>query len=86
MLGWPGHELQWRGGVNEIGSRQSDIETLYSTNSWDIARNIIGLYQIDYIYIGPLEKSTYSVNENKFLENLPMIYENRDIKSYAANR
>ncbi len=86
VLGWPGHELQWRGGVNEIGSRQSDIETLYSTNSWDIARNIIGLYQIDYIYIGPLEKSTYSVNENKFLENLPMIYENRDIKIYAANR
>ena len=86
VLGWPGHELQWRGGVSEIGSRHSDIEMLYSTDSWDTARNIIDLYRIDYIYIGPLEKSTYSVNENKFLENLPMIYENMDVKIYAANR
>jgi uncharacterized membrane protein len=29
VLGWPGHESQWRGGEKEMGSRQVDIETLY---------------------------------------------------------
>ena len=29
VLGWPGHELQWRGGGEEIGSRENDIQQLY---------------------------------------------------------
>jgi YYY domain-containing protein len=30
VLGWPGHEVQWRGGTEEIGSRESDIDRLYT--------------------------------------------------------
>ena len=28
VLGWIGHQLQWRGGNREIGTRQADIERL----------------------------------------------------------
>ena len=37
VLGWPGHEMQWRGGVREIGNRESDIRMLYETNDWLVA-------------------------------------------------
>jgi len=30
VLGWPGHESQWRGGSAEMGSRQPDIELIYA--------------------------------------------------------
>jgi uncharacterized membrane protein len=66
VLGWPGHESQWRGGAEEMGTRQRDIEQLYSTRSWDEARRVIDLYSIQYVYVGPLERSTYGLNEGKF--------------------
>jgi len=66
VLGWPGHEGQWRGGFTEQGSRAEDLKRLYSTNSWDEAQAIIAQYNIRFIYVGNLERSTYSVSERKF--------------------
>lgn len=86
VLGWPGHEVQWRGGAEEIGSRESDINTLYSTDNWDEAQNVIDQYEIDYIYIGPLERSTYAIAEDKFFRHLSLIYENSEIRIYSINR
>ena len=65
VLGWPGHEGQWRD-YSLQGSRQQDIETLYATPDWATAQAIIQRYDIRYIYVGNLERSTYRVNEEKF--------------------
>ncbi len=70
VLGWPGHEGQWRGGYEEVGSREPDIRTLYETADWGTALEIIRRYDIRYIYIGSLERSTYSLNVEKFEQNL----------------
>jgi YYY domain-containing protein len=74
VLGWPGHESQWRGGYELQGNRQEDIKLLYETNSWEMAVEIIKRYNIRYIYIGMLERSTYRVNESKFQRVLNPIY------------
>jgi len=37
LLGWPGHESQWRGGGEEMGSRFADIQQLYETTDWNEA-------------------------------------------------
>lgn len=70
VLGWPGHEGQWRGSYEEVGSREPDIRTLYETPVWTAALEIIQRYQIRYIYIGSLEMSTYAINIEKFEQNL----------------
>jgi len=70
VIGWPGHESQWRGGSTEMGSRMQDIQRLYETSSWEEARTVIQMYNIRYIYIGSLESSTYPVNDLKFKRNL----------------
>jgi uncharacterized membrane protein len=62
VLGWPNHESQWRGGVREIGSRQSDLERLYCTNSWDEANLVLQKYNIRYVFVGVLERATYVPN------------------------
>jgi len=79
VLGWPGHELQWRGGVEEIGSRESDIKELYSTNNWITAKKIIDKYNIRYIYVGDIERKTYQISEEKFVLNLPVIFNNSSV-------
>ena len=79
VLGWPGHESQWRGGAAEIGNRESDIKELYATANWDKAQLILERYEIKYVYIGPLEKSTYPVSEIKFNDNLIKIFNNSEV-------
>lgn len=82
VLGWPGHELQWRGGAEEIGSRESDIKELYSTNKWVTAKNILDKYNLRYIYIGDIERKTYQISEEKFVFNLPVIFNNSSVVIY----
>ena len=65
VLGWGNHEGQWRDGALQ-GSRAQDIETLYTSRDWTATQEIIKRYNIRYIYIGNLERTTYHVNEEKF--------------------
>ena len=82
VLGWPGHELQWRGSGKEIGSREYDIKELYSTNKWVTAKNILDKYNLRYIYIGDIERKTYQISEEKFISNLPVIFNNSSVVIY----
>jgi YYY domain-containing protein len=82
VLGWVGHELQWRGGGAEIGNRQSDIEQLYTTSDWSTAQAILNKYDIRYVYIGSRERSTYHVNETKFKRFLTVVFQQGDVAIY----
>src|SRR5262249_30224577 len=59
VLGWPGHEDQWRGGDSkghaQIDPRQHDVATIYTTADLAEARALLTKYRIDYIFIGSLE-------------------------------
>jgi uncharacterized membrane protein len=84
VLGWPGHEGQWRGSSTPQGDRQEDIKRLYETSSWSDAKAILEKYDVRYIYIGNLERSTYRINEVKFLRNLSPIYSQGSVIIYPA--
>ncbi len=84
VLGWPGHESQWRGGGALFAGRQEDISTLYTTSSWETARQIIAKYGIRYIVVGALERNTYAVREDKFQRHLPVIFRQGAVTIYAV--
>ena len=84
LLGWPGHESQWRGGAEEMGSRQADIQRLYTTPSWSEAETILWQYDIRYIYVGQLEMMTYDVSLAKFEEHLPLAFRQGDVSIYQV--
>jgi YYY domain-containing protein len=75
VMGWSGHEAQWRGGYELHGTRQQDIETLYTTARWEETKTIIERYNIRYIFIGNLERVTVAVNEEKFALYLKPIFQ-----------
>jgi YYY domain-containing protein len=94
VLGWPGHEGQWRGGGSEIGSRESDISTLYRTRDWNEAQAILEQYQIRYVVVGNLERSTYqadvqnglrALDEQKFSQNLRVAFQNSGVTIYEVS-
>ncbi|HMN00633.1 MAG TPA: DUF2298 domain-containing protein, partial [Anaerolineales bacterium] len=75
VLGWPWHEFQWRGNWDAHGSRESDIKTLYEVPDWETAQTIIDRYQIRYIVVGGLERTTYNVSEIKFQQHLAALFQ-----------
>ena len=84
VLGWPGHQGQWRGGYTEVGTREVDIRTLYETPNWNTALEIIRRYDIAYIYIGSLEFSTYALNPDKFEQNLQAGFDQGGVRVFLV--
>ncbi|MEW5868776.1 MAG: DUF2298 domain-containing protein [Chloroflexota bacterium] len=92
VLGWMGHESQWRGGGAAMGSRQNDLARLYCGRDWNEARDILDRYQIRYIFVGTLERSTYRAGESncpaglietKFLRFLNIAYQQGPVTIYT---
>jgi len=60
LLGWGGHELQWRGNYDEPGKREPDINTIYSSTDTQQVLTLLEKYGITYVYVGSLERGKYS--------------------------
>ena len=84
LLGWPGHERQWRGGGEEMGTRAQDIERLYTSGSWSETTQILSRYNVRYIYLGVLERTTYQVNEAKFNRYLQPVFQQGQATIYEV--
>ena len=84
VLGWPGHEAQWRGSYAPQGSRSDDITKLYTTTRWEEAQSIIDQYDIRYIYIGTLERTSMPVKEEKFQTHLKPIFQQGGVVIYEV--
>jgi YYY domain-containing protein len=92
VLGWDFHEIQWRGGGELVYPRKDDIAVLYCTDDWAKAEEIISRYQIRYLVVGPVERSTYTagenlcpagLNEGKFSRHLDLAYANPEVSIYT---
>ena len=84
VLGWPGHEAQWRGTYSVQGSRRDDINKLYVTARWEEAQTVIQKYNIRYIYIGTLEHTSIRVNEEKFKQYLKPVFQQDGVTIYEV--
>ncbi len=76
VFNWPYHELQWRGTTYDqaAGSRERDIDQLYSDPTWSNTQTIIDKYGINYIVFGSSERNKYAnASEVKFLDNLDTV-------------
>lgn len=59
VLGWAGHELQWRGPIGAIGIRQGDLSGLYRDLPTDQIRGVLDRYSIQYVVVGDQERRAY---------------------------
>jgi len=63
IMGWPGHEDQWRGGHPEaqqqIAPRDQDVRTIYSSGDEAVVRPLLEKYHVRYVYVGPTERDVY---------------------------
>jgi len=62
VLGWQGHELQWRGSSEPFEGREQDVESIYQTQDVDKARELLDRYDVDFVYVGQRERSKYGAD------------------------
>ena len=88
VLGWDGHETQWRGSGEEAGRRKVDVDTIYSTTDSSTALRLLQKYRVDYVYAGSLERRKYSSVSpawlNKFYEIGDVVYQNREVTIFKV--
>ena len=59
VLGWQGHESQWRGGSAAFAGRAQDVERIYGSNDGGVVRRLLEGYDVRYVYVGKRERSAY---------------------------
>ena len=90
LLGWAGHEYQWRGySTPEPAERDPVVRDVYTVPGWDNGNIVdrLNAYGVAYIYVGNLERNTYGIDgrltgQNKFSENLEVAYQNGSVTIY----
>jgi YYY domain-containing protein len=83
LLGWAGHELQWRGDYDEQARREPDIEVLYTSVEPEEVLTLLDKYGISYIYVGSLERNRYpAAGLAKFAGLADVVYEGGAVTIY----
>jgi uncharacterized membrane protein len=87
LLGWAGHEGQWRGSYEVQHAREPDIETIYNTLDPEAALMLMDRYDVSYVYVGPLERREYdSRGLEKFGRFMDVVYEDNGVTIYKRGK
>jgi YYY domain-containing protein len=85
VYGWPGHEVQWRGGDSLTVGRLEDVDTLYQTDNTADVQRIVAKYGIKYIVVGSLERQAYGQAAlEKFDSMYPKVFSSAGSQGEAA--
>lgn len=85
LLGWGGHELQWRGNYDEPGKRERDIQTIYTTNDQAERERLLNRYQVEYIYVGRLERDRFRLTDAavaRLAQNYDLVFSQGEVQIF----
>ncbi len=86
VLGWGGHELQWRGTYEEPGRREPLIARIYQTEDAQEARRLLDEFDVRYVIVGSLERQAYGLGDaqvQKFRAFMAPVVERQDAVLFA---
>jgi YYY domain-containing protein len=89
LLGWDGHESQWRGrAYGEMATgRPEALKAIYGGATPDQLKRILAELGADYVYVGPQERAQYNLSpatERALFAQLELVYENGDVRIYRV--
>lgn len=87
VLGWGGHELQWRGNYDQAGPRERDLEQIYRSRDVNEARALLDKYGVDYVIVGNIERDKYQMNQSlvdKFGKIGELVFEQNAMRIYRV--
>ncbi len=94
VLGWAGHESQWRGGSKQFKDdatgvdRAADVQRIYQTLDAKELLTLLDKYAIKFVVVGALEREQYGLAKSqidKFGKVMPLVFENGDVRIYGRS-
>ncbi len=86
VLGWKGHEHQWRGSTLPFEGREEDVAQIYQSEDPQVVRQILERYDVRYVYLGQRERDKYGVSQPAtFDELLEPRFSRGDVTIYQRN-
>ena len=83
ILGWKGHELQWRGTSAPYAGREDDVSQIYRSDDAEVVRHLLERYDVRYVYLGRRERTTYGSSRlSKFGGFMRIAFEQDDVIIY----
>jgi YYY domain-containing protein len=85
LLGWEGHELQWRGNTVEQDQRRPIVERIYGSATGAELQGLLNRWQIDYVLVGEQERRTYGVtpqSEARLAQIMELVYDLDGVRIY----
>ncbi|MFQ6057477.1 MAG: DUF2298 domain-containing protein [Anaerolineae bacterium] len=85
LLGWGGHELQWRGSYDEPGAREPVIARIYQSTDLQEVQRLLDQYDVRYVYVGALEREKYQLSPpqiDKFGKFMDLVYDQAGVRIY----
>jgi YYY domain-containing protein len=70
LIGWVGHELQWRGERPEYGARQQAVDAIYRASTREEIARIAERFRVRYVFFGDLERAKYGPEAQARLDRL----------------
>ena len=85
VLGWAGHEVQWRGRGEEPQRRTQDIDAIYGTADPAAMMALLRKYRVTYVYVGSLEAEKYGSGVySRFEGQLQVVYRQGKVVIYQV--
>lgn len=82
VIGWTGHEVQWRGSTRDFGGREADVARIYESQSISEVKALLLKYKVSYVYVGYLEMEKYRGDFDKFAQFMDVAFENEGVAIY----
>ncbi len=86
VLGWAGHEVQWRGSDAAFRGRAEDIDAIYMAADKREVMPILRKYGVTFVAVGALELEKYPAGAlSAFEAALPVAFKNDRVVIYRTN-
>ena len=59
VIGWEGHQRQWRGDDPALSGRRDDVAAIYEIDESARVQNLLSRYDVRWVIVGPRERNTY---------------------------
>jgi uncharacterized membrane protein len=87
LLGWGGHEYQWRGAAfGEMSAgREEALARIYAPSTGEDLVAALAQWNVAYVYLGPEERARYEVTperEELLAGAMDRVFENEGVRIY----
>lgn len=92
LMGWAGHEQQWRltwlendANNAEYQRRSPDIDKIYTSPDAHVILSLMARYKAQYLYVGPLEIEKYpNTNLHRYNTFMQVVYKSKGVTIYKV--